>query len=207
MAMLSKSSRLRGVGPRFRNNADVFAKTGNPWNGERRNIPAVVEPLTDLERMVDAKRRSLGMPSLHFAAETRERYRTSESPDFDYLFCDRANARRERAPEPRQVIETNPFRRGVAVKARANLAKYSKRTVKVDDTQAPVVTSAGEKAVSAEFSLYVKYTDGREEDLDRRGIKTAEKSFERYSRREDVEKVELWSYVTGECLQSYERKT
>lgn len=205
MAMLSSKSSLKKLGPKFKTNADVFAKAGNPLNGQKRNIPAIIEPLTDLERMVDERRRQLGMPSLHYAAETRERYRTEETPEFDQYFCDRAKPRREAAPEARQQTEATPFRKVVGAKARNNIARHSKQTVKVDAPPSPVVTSAGEKSSPAEFSLYVKYEDGREAELDRRGRKTAEKSFDRYAARKDTVAVELWSYTTGECLKQYER--
>lgn len=68
--------------PRMKNNADMFAKRGNPWHATEKPKHPVI-PMTDEERELSAFRKSIKMPALYYASEIRELARTESDPDMD----------------------------------------------------------------------------------------------------------------------------
>lgn len=60
------------------------------------------------------------------------------------------------------------------------------------------------KSVSG-YSIFIRYADGREEERDRATKKQADLLFARMRKR-GVDVLEIWSYVTGEMLASWERQ-
>jgi hypothetical protein len=88
----------RGAGlgylkPTMSKNADIFAKRGNPWNGEGRQTPAQPREENAFTQAIDEALRKNGFGSRGYAAEIRERFRTPDDPDFDQFSCKKAQAR------------------------------------------------------------------------------------------------------------------
>lgn len=211
MAMLSSSSKLRlGI----RSNASMFEEMGNPWDRDKDRPGYVPHKVTDVERELDKIRTEGGLPSLRHQAETLETYRTEADPEFDQFFANRAPLRFDRPPEVGKKIADDVQRKTTAILAQARNGRIAKKLQEVKPSMTPARPMQLQLASLArthghngtKYSLYVKYEDGREEDLDRTGLKKAEKSFHRHKDRDDSVCVELWSYETGDLLMKYERK-
>lgn len=193
--------------PKIQTNADLFARRGNPWNGKRREIPAAPVEITEYDRDIDRIRRRHDKTPLLYLSEKAEGYKSTENPEIDQYFCPKAAPHNESRPEVGYTVD-----RGYADKVAQIHLKYLKRkngrnTPDIPEAFEPIGDTRPKPCkTKAAFSVYVKYSDGSEEEFDRNGEKAARRSFDRYVARKDTTEVELWSYDTGELLLRYEEK-
>lgn len=212
MPIIASSSKLR-LG--LRSNASMFEDMGNPWDRERTKAPYVPQEQSETAKRTDKILTDAGKPGCRFPAEIREMYRVESNPEFDQLFCKRAPERFETPSEPVKVTINDIRRKTAAILAQARTQRLSRKINEIKESDvtpgrpmklqlASLARTGGNNGTV--YSVYIKYEDGKEEELDRRGLPKAEKSFYRHRDRKDTVCVELWSYETGEVLLKYDRK-
>lgn len=93
--------------PTMKSVHSIFADRGDDASRDRVTAPYVPHVLTDVEAKLEEARKKAGMPSLFYAAERREKFKSTPDPDFDMYFADKAKDHPEPGSEKTKTTRRN----------------------------------------------------------------------------------------------------
>lgn len=199
----------------IRSNSSIFERRGDAWISEKDQDGTLLHRRADMTAHEVRLARITGKPALTEIISHRS------DPDMDRWT--KAGFREERVELPSDApIKPKPDaptqHRRLANIGRSLRKKTNARTVAVKSSKSALaMTAEANRRHEAEaenrikrtvsgYSIFIRHSDGREEERDRATKPQADLLFARMRKDRSVVAVEIWSYTTGEMLARYERR-